>query len=173
MLHTPLQLESPEVPGHSCTSGRARSYPYPRQAARWNRSWSHPGALGKHGRRMQLSVTHFWEAALAKDANSQFSPHHPALAAQVQPFQSLGFSNSLPTPRRKRWQGTAGSCTAMGSNEILVLCSQASQSGVECGQKIMTNASQHSLSVRESCSIIFSVTLPGSHIESMQKLLHS
>lgn len=75
VCHAPSQLEVPQVPGHSCMAGRAMSSPYPSQAARWHRSWSHPGAPIKHGRRMQLDVIHFWEAALVKDANSEvFSP---------------------------------------------------------------------------------------------------
>lgn len=51
------------------------------------------------------------------------------------------FSNLPLMPRQKHWQGTATVDTAMGSNEILVRWSQASQSGVECGQKMVMNAS--------------------------------
>lgn len=88
---------------------------YPYQVARWHRSCSHPGALVKHGKRMQPHVTHFWEAALVKDANSQFSPHHVALAAQEPPFQSLFFPTRLWCPGRSTGKGQPRSIQPWGA----------------------------------------------------------
>lgn len=68
---------------------------------------------------MQLHVICFWEVALVKDANSQFSPHLLALVAQEPSLQSLGFFNPPLMPRQMHWQGTVWEDTAVGSNETL------------------------------------------------------